>query len=61
MAVQPPLLYSIAHTHAYQNIDMHMNTHNKTQQNTKLCGVKLCCPSCKSNHNVLKQSVLKHG
>lgn len=44
MAEQPPLLYSIAHTHAYQNTDMHVNMHSvKTiKHNNKYKAVQNC-------------------
>ncbi len=56
MAVQPPLLYSIAYTHAYQNTDMHMNTHSALY--LLLCFmVWLCCLSCKLNQNTVCRSM----
>lgn len=55
MAVQPPQLYSIAHTHAYQNTEMHMNTHSALFLLSCFMAW-LCCLSCKLN-----QKLLKHG
>lgn len=55
MAVQPPQLYSIAHTHAYQNTEMHMNMHSALFLLSCFMAW-LCCLSCKLN-----QKLLKHG